>query len=221
MSMLLSKLDFKKRASLTLTLVLMLALPDAGLSWMGKAIGVVRPDEIRVMNENGKTENVRLYGIDSPVEPQDFGRAAHLYTSNRVLWRVVEVRPLFRDHFDRLIAWVFLGDGECLNRELLRKGMAWWYKKYLPFEKELELLEGEARKARIGLWSGDSPMPPWEYQALPGGGPENISKKASPIRRGQVREKILSETGSPKRVIGDAGSVRKKLMAPQQTEQEK
>ena len=73
-----------KRASL-LIFVLVLAAPDACLSWMGKAVGVVRPDEIKVQTEGGKVENVRLYGIDSPVEPQDFGKVAYLYTSRRVL----------------------------------------------------------------------------------------------------------------------------------------
>jgi endonuclease YncB( thermonuclease family) len=66
-----------KRACLALIFVLVIAAPDACLSWMGKAVGVVRPDEIKVMTEDGKVENVRLYGIDSPVEPQDFGKAAH------------------------------------------------------------------------------------------------------------------------------------------------
>jgi Staphylococcal nuclease homologue len=163
---------------------------------------------------------VRLYGIDSPAEPQDFGKVAYLYTSRRVLGRAVEVRPLFRDHFDRVLAWVFV-DGENLNKELLRNGLAWWYKKYLPFETELERLEQKARKARAGLWSGNSPVPPWEYQPAAGGGPENLSGTSSPIRRGQVREKIISETGPPKRVIGDAGSVREKLMRERQTEGKK
>ena len=83
------------------------------------------------------------------------------------------------------------------------------------------MLEQEARKARVGLWSGDSPIPPWEYQPLPGGGPENLSQKTSPIRRGRVREKIISETGASKRVIGDAGSVREKLMGPGEGEGKK
>lgn len=212
--------DSLKRASLALTLFVMLALPDAGLPWMGKAVGVIRPDEIKVLKEDGKTENVRLYGIDSPVEPQDFGRVAHLYMSQRVLGKWVEVRPLFRDHFDRVIAWVFV-DGENLNKEMLRKGLAWWYRKYLPFEKELELLEAEARKAGIGLWSGNDPMPPWEYQALPGRGGERPMDSAGPIKRGQVRDKIISETGGSKRVIGDAGSVREKLTHPEQADREK
>jgi micrococcal nuclease len=211
--------DPMKRASLALIFVLVLAAPDACLSWMGRAVGVVRPDEIKVMTKDGKVENVRLYGIDSPVEPQDFGKAAHLYTSRRVRGSRVEVKPLFRDHFDRVIAWVFV-DGECLNKELLRKGLAWWHKKYLPFETELEMLEQEARKAQTGLWSGKDPVPPWEYQALPGS-PENLSEKTGPIRRGRVREKIISETGASKRVIGDAGSVREKLMRPGEGEGKK
>lgn len=209
-----------KRANLVFIFFIVLALPDAGLCWMGKVVGVVRPDEIKVMTESGKVENVRLYGIDSPEEPQDFGKVAHLYTSRRVLGRSVEVKPLFRDHFDRVIAWVFV-DGENLSKELLKNGLTWWYKKYLPFEKELERLEQEARKAGIGLWSGNSPVPPWEYQPVPGGGPENLSDKARPIRRGQVREKIISETGPSKRVIGDAGSVREKLIRPGSAEGKK
>jgi micrococcal nuclease len=212
--------DPMKRTILALSLLLMLTAPDYCLCWMGKVVAVVRPDEIKVMTESGKVENVRLYGIDSPEEPQDFGKAAHLYTSRRVLGRAVEVKPLFRDHFDRVIAWVFV-DGDNLSKELLKKGMTWWYKKYLPFEKELERLEQEARKARIGLWSSESPVPPWEYEPLPAGGPQNLSDKTNPIRRGQVREKIISETGPSKRVIGDAGSVREKLMYPGQAEGKK
>lgn len=200
-----------KRTFVALILLLVLMVPGYCLCWMGKVTGIVRADEINVMKEGGQTEKVRLYGIDCPAAPQDFGNVAHLYTSRRVMGRMVEVTPLFQDHFDRVVAWVFV-DGENLNKELLRTGMAWWYKKYLPFEKELERLEQEARKARVGLWSGNSPVPPWEYQPLPGGGPENLSEKANPSRRGQVREKIISETGASKRVIGDAGSVREKLM---------
>jgi micrococcal nuclease len=209
-----------KRLNLALIFFVVLALPDVGLCWTGKVTGVVRADEIKVMKEGGQTENVRLYGIDCPVEPQEFGREAYLYTSQRVLGRTVEVRPLFRDHFDRVIAWVFV-DGVNLSNELLKNGLAWWYKKYLPFEKGLERLEQEARKARIGLWSGNSPVPPWEYQPVPGGGPENLSEKTSPFRRGRVREKIISEIGASKRVIGDAGSVREKLMRETQTEEKK
>jgi len=56
-------------------------------------------------------------------------------------------------------------DGESLNKELLRKGMAWWYRKYLPFEMELAELEEQARKEGIGLWAHPSPIPPWEFHS--------------------------------------------------------
>jgi hypothetical protein len=90
--------------------------------------------------------------------------------------------------------------------------LAWWYRKYLPFELELAQIEEEARKAKIGLWADPAPIPPWEYQPVPSGEPAGPQTSHSPGRRGGTREKISSQTGPSKAIIGDAGTVRRRIM---------
>lgn len=178
-------------------------------------------DHLQVLVD-GKKEMVRLYGIDSPIDPQPYGKEARLYTVKRCLGKIVEVDPVIRDHYDRIIAWVDV-DGENLNKELIRKGMTWWYRKYLPFEVELGRLEEEARNAKVGLWADPSPIPPWEYQPVPAAEPAGPQTKHSLGRRGGVKEKITSEVGRSKRIVGDEGSVRKRLMnlgKPEQSEKQ-
>ena len=68
----------------------------------------------------------------------------------------------WRDY--RLVADVILPDGRNLNRELVRAGLAWWYRRYAPHDAELEALEAEARAARRGLWADPHPVPPWEWR---------------------------------------------------------
>ncbi len=117
-------------------IILALLSPDLACAWEGKVVAVERSDMIRVMEDIGKVETVRLYGIHSPGAPQPFGVTATQYMLKRVLGKIVRVDPLIVDPFNRIIAWVYL-DGECLNKELLRQGMTWWYRKYVPFETEL------------------------------------------------------------------------------------
>ena len=97
---------------------LYLVIPDACFPWSGKVVEIVRADEIRVMMSNGTTENIRFYGIDSPGEPQPFGREAKLYTTGRVLGNTVEVIPIFRDNVNRIVAYVNV-DGKSLIGEVL------------------------------------------------------------------------------------------------------
>ena len=61
---------------------------------------------------------------------------------------------------------MILPDGRNLNREIVKAGFAWWFRKYAPKDTELEALESEARAARRGLWADPRPVPPWEYRSL-------------------------------------------------------
>jgi endonuclease YncB( thermonuclease family) len=194
-----------------------LATPAVCLAWQAKVVDVPYADHLQVLVD-GKKEMVRLYGIDSPIDPQPYGKEAKLYTIKRCLGKMVEVEPIIRDHYDRIIAWVDI-DGENLNKEFLRKGLTWWYQKYLPFEVELGRLEEEARNAKVGLWADSAPIPPWEYQPVPAGEHAGPQTQYSHGRRGIVREKISSELGRSKRIVGDEGSVRKRLMELKQPEQ--
>jgi endonuclease YncB( thermonuclease family) len=55
------------------------------------------------------------------------------------------------DRYARTVAEGFLPDGRSLNREMVREGLAWWYRRYAPPDADLAHLEAEAEGARIGL----------------------------------------------------------------------
>ena len=69
-----------------------------------------------------------------------------------------------RVRYGRTVAVVILPDGRSLNAELVRAGLAWWYRRYAPDDETLERLEREAREARRGLWGDPEPIPPWEWR---------------------------------------------------------
>ena len=103
---------------------------------------------------------------------QDFGTRAKQAASELAFGKVVTVQPRSTDRYGRTVAVVLLLDGRNLNHELVRSGLAWWYRKYTPGDATLAWLEAEARGARRGLWSQASPIPPWDWRhhtGLPAG----------------------------------------------------
>jgi micrococcal nuclease len=131
-------------------------------AWSGKCVGVSDGDTIKVMRQ-GRPERIRLFGVDCPEMKQDFGKRAKQFTSSMVFGKNVTVDTVGQDRFGRTIAWVAVQRAS-LNRELIRAGLAWWYRKYAASHKDLEQLEQEAQKARKGLWSLADPVPPWEFR---------------------------------------------------------
>lgn len=132
-------------------------------SFSGRVVGVSDGDTIRVMH-NGREVKVRLYGIDAPEKRQDFGMAAKKYASLLVFGKTVTVDSRGTDRYGRTIGWVNTGNGVVLNEEMVKAGLAWWYREYAPNDNRLSQLEAQARNARRGLWSRSNPTPPWEYR---------------------------------------------------------
>ena len=62
-----------------------------------------------------------------------------------------------------MISVIINSSGENINKELVKAGLAWHYKKYST-ENEYAKLEIEARKNRVGLWSEGNPTPPWDWR---------------------------------------------------------
>ncbi len=61
---------------------------------------------------------------------------------------------------------VLLPDGRSLDRELVRAGFAWWYRRYAPDDETPEQLEREARGAELGLWADPHAVPPLEWRKM-------------------------------------------------------
>jgi len=50
-----------------------------------------------------------------------------------------------------------------VNREMIKRGMAWHYKQYSD-DETLAQLEVEARRNKSGLWADPNPVAPWEFR---------------------------------------------------------
>jgi micrococcal nuclease len=115
---------------------------------------------------DGRVEDVRYIGVDTPetVKPdtpvQCFGPRAssfdHHLVEHRRVRLVFGVEP--RDVYDRLLAYVYLGD-RFVNAELVRRGLARTLT-IAPndrFARYFKRLETAAARAGRGLWSACEP----------------------------------------------------------------
>jgi len=107
---------------------------------------------------------VRYIGINAPeVAHAKYGQRAEPFgqkasEANKALVYGKKVRLEFdreaKDHYGRLLAYVYLGDGRCVNLEMLEAGWAYaLYKK--PNDRYVNLLleaQRRAMKAGVGIW---------------------------------------------------------------------
>jgi micrococcal nuclease len=137
--------------------------------WSGECVWVIDGDSIVVMHD-GKPEEIRLHGVDCPEWAQAFGLEAARFTAEMVLRKTVEVEPRDSEKSRcRTVAAVSV-DGKLLTEELVRAGLAWWYQQYAPNDTVLEALQADARRQRLGLFSEDNPVPPWDVRKRIGKG---------------------------------------------------
>lgn len=144
---------------------------DSGLLH-GRVLRIVDGDTIDVRLDSGRIR-VRLQGIDAPEHDQPGGREATQFLRQHLNDRDVQLEPVSQDQYGRLVAIVHSG-GMNLNRELVRAGHAWAYRRYMRRgERELCRLEHEARQSGRGLWQGPSApaRAPWEHRSTRGRGP--------------------------------------------------
>ena len=127
-----------------------------------KVIGIIDGDTIEVL-ENNNPVRIRLAEIDCPESHQDFGQKAKTFTSELVFDKDVKVLVKDIDRYGRTVAEIILPDGRSLNRELISAGLAWWYQRYSS-EQSLGQLQSQAKSAKLGLWSSDNPIPPWDFR---------------------------------------------------------
>jgi len=135
------------------------ALPERFTARVEK---VLDGDSLELLRD-GAPVTVRLFGIDCPEWEQPHGPAAARFARALAAGARVVVRVRGTDVYGRLLADVALPDGRSLNRELVRAGHAWWYRRYAD-DPELERLEAEARTARRGLWAAPDPVAPWRWR---------------------------------------------------------
>jgi micrococcal nuclease len=127
-----------------------------------RVVHVADGDTIVCLDSDWSREVVRLGGVDAPEKRQAFGMRAKDFTARMVGSQVVTVEEGRSDRYGRVIGEVCVG-GKSLNQELIKNGLAWWYREYSK-DARLGELEMAARQQRVGLWSDDQAVAPWEFR---------------------------------------------------------
>ena len=134
----------------------------------GKVVGIADGDTITVLDSASRQQRVRFQGIDAPESKQAFGQRSKQGLSAMVFGKPVTVLYEELDRYGRIVGKVLV-DGNDLNLEQLRAGMAWFYRFY---EKELskgdrlayDAAEAEARTPCKGFWQDPAPVAPWDFR---------------------------------------------------------
>ena len=127
-----------------------------------KVVGVKDGDTFVVLHEK-KEIVVRLEHIDAPEKNQPFGYKAKKFVSDFCCGKtVVVIGNGKKDRNGRWIGEIFYNN-QNLNKELVRNGLAWHYKRYSKSANYADL-ETAARKKKIGLWRDKDPGAPWNWR---------------------------------------------------------
>ena len=135
---------------------------------------------INVPDGNDPHTKIRLIGIDTPetvnqrTGPMYYGRQASEFTRQLVLEKDVTVHldsaGDTRDRYNRLLAYIRIPDGNCLNELLVSEGYAYAYLPYRhSYDKKYPQLESIARKHKKGLWQNVTrdQLPDWLKKRKP------------------------------------------------------
>lgn len=128
-----------------------------------KVVSVTDGDTFEI-NYNGTKTKVRLIGVDTPesVHPNskknnEYGEEASKYTKSLLEGKTVklefDVSP--QDKYGRLLAYVYLENGEMLNEKLLKEGYAQvaTYPPNVKYVENFKAIQKEARENKVGFWS--------------------------------------------------------------------
>ncbi|MBU0580400.1 MAG: thermonuclease family protein [Candidatus Margulisbacteria bacterium] len=154
--------------------------PQNGLH---KVINVIDGDTIKV-DINGKTETLRLIGIDTPetLDPRKPVQCFAIEASNKAK-EILSGKNVSleadstqgeRDKYSRLLRYVFLEDGTLYNQYMIEEGYAHEYTyQSNPYKYQTAFKEAEknAREQGKGLWdintcNGDTTQPADAQEAL-------------------------------------------------------
>jgi micrococcal nuclease len=142
-----------------------------------RVVSVHDGDTITVKTD-GRTEKVRLVGIDTPEldDERDAYRdeavAAREFVRLRLKGKAVSLerdgRQGDRDDYARLLRYVILPDGTNFNEELVRKGYARVYDRFaFSLKGQFKKSEAEAKREHIGVWA----LPPGKPRQTPAAPP--------------------------------------------------
>jgi endonuclease YncB( thermonuclease family) len=147
-----------------IALVAAVAAQGGDFTQKGTVTHVVDGDTIDVRLSTGKTERVRLIGVDTPENGACWSSQATAATRQLAQGKRVTLigdgTQDTRDRYGRLLAYVWLPGGKDLGFQLVSGGYAKVYVYSRPFKRLLAYENGEALGKTKGLWKCGQPAAP-------------------------------------------------------------
>jgi micrococcal nuclease len=137
--------------------------------WPGEQLAtvvrVVDGDTVDVRLADGKTERLRLIGIDTPetIDPRkpvqcvgkEASDRAHALLDSQQVSFIGDPSQDSRDRYGRLLAYIWLADGSQFNYRMVSEGYALEYTYQIPYYYQADFKAGQqaAQTKQLGLWS--------------------------------------------------------------------
>ena len=138
---------------------------DEKIQFQAKVIEIVDGDTVEILYHKLPLR-IRMKHIDAPEKrgSQPYGNKAKSILSGLCFGEKVTI--VTEGDFDmggRLIAEIYNSEGTNINKEMVRLGYAWHFKKYSD-DLNYAGIEKEARQSKRGLWQNKNPVAPWVFR---------------------------------------------------------
>jgi len=135
-------------------LLTILIFPAISMAESARFLNLIDGDSMLV-EYKGRSQEVRLIGIDAPEWGQEYGTQAKSYALNFCYGHTLrlEFDKEKKDRYGRLLAYVYCGN-KMLNKEMIRAGyaIAIKIKPNTKHYNQFKQLEQKARANRQGIW---------------------------------------------------------------------
>jgi len=112
---------------------------------------------------DGRT--IRLEGIDAPELSQPYGVEARNLLAKLTRRKKVRFEMRGKDRYGRTVAEIYVGK-RSVNKSMVARGAAWWFRSFAPTNNQLRRLENSARTKKIGLWHAPDAIAPWQWRKM-------------------------------------------------------
>lgn len=104
---------------------------------------------------------IRMYGIDAPERDQPYSKESADFMK-QYLNKEAIIKASGVDRYGRTLGILFIKNQD-INLMSIKYGCSWHYKQY---SKDIQYAQTEkyAKKNKVGLWTLQNPVPPWEWR---------------------------------------------------------
>jgi endonuclease YncB( thermonuclease family) len=136
----------------------------------GTVVSIADGDTLTLLDATRTQHKIRLAGIDAPEKAQPYGNVSRQSLGELAFQRWAVADCPKKDRYGRRVCTVTV-NGQDVGLLQLRRGLAWWYRRYAHEQQPgqraaYEAAEAGARASSEGLWQDKSPVPPWEWRRL-------------------------------------------------------